>query len=47
MVPLFFNTMGAHSGHILIGSMFLLISLDRLINFQFTKNHYLGFEAAA
>ena len=47
MVPLFLITTGVHGGHVLIGSTFLLIRLDRLINFQFTKHHYLGFEAAA
>ena len=43
----FFMTTGAHGGHVLIGSTFLLVCLYRLINFQFTRHHHLGFEAAA
>ena len=43
----FFVTTGAHGGHVLIGSTFLLVCLYRLINFQFTRHHHLGFEAAA
>lgn len=43
----FFVTTGAHGGHVLIGSMFLLVCLYRLVNFQFTRHHHLGFEAAA
>lgn len=43
----FFVTTGAHGGHVLIGSTFLLVCLYRLVNFQFTKHHHLGFEAAA
>ena len=43
----FFVTTGAHGGHVLIGSMFLLVCLYRLVKFQFTRHHHLGFEAAA
>lgn len=43
----FFVTTGAHGGHVLIGSMFLLVCLFRLVKFQFTMHHHLGFEAAA
>lgn len=43
----FFVTTGAHGGHVLIGSSFLLVCLYRLINHQFTRHHHFGFEAAA
>ena len=43
----FFVTTGAHGGHVLIGSMFLFVCLYRLVNYQFTRHHHLGFEAAA
>ena len=34
----FFVTTGAHEGHVLIGSSFLLVCLYRLINRQFTRH---------
>ena len=43
----FFVTTGAHGGHVLVGSSFLLVCLGRLMNYQFTRQHHLGFEAAA
>ena len=43
----FFVTTGAHGGHVLIGSSFLLVCFFRSINSQFTRHHHLGFEAAA
>ena len=43
----FFVTTGAHGGHVLVGSSFLLVCLGRLIKHQFTRHHHLGFEAAA
>lgn len=43
----FFVTTGAHGGHVLIGSSFLLVCFFRLTNSQFTRHHHLGFEAAA
>ena len=43
----FFVTTGAHGGHVLIGSSFLLVCLMRLIGYQFTRHHHFGFEAAA
>lgn len=42
----FFVTTGAHGGHVLIGSTFLLVCLYRLIKGQFTRRHHLGFDAA-
>lgn len=43
----FFVTTGAHGGHVLIGSSFLLVCLYRLITHHFTRHHHVGFEAAA
>lgn len=43
----FFITTGAHGAHVLIGSIFLLVCLYRLVNYQLTLHHHLGFEAAA
>ena len=43
----FFVTTGAHGGHVLVGSTFLLVCLFRLIRNQFTRHHHFGFEAAA
>ena len=43
----FFITTGAHGGHVLIGSTFLLVCLFRLISHQFTRHHHFGFEAEA
>nr|QUB07012.1 cytochrome c oxidase subunit 3 [Cassidinae sp. N35] len=43
----FFMATGFHGIHVLIGSSFLLVSLNRLINMHFSKIHHFGFEAAA
>jgi heme/copper-type cytochrome/quinol oxidase subunit 3 len=43
----FFMTTGFHGFHVLIGTIFITISLVRLILNHFTKNHHFGFEAAA
>ena len=43
----FFITTGAHGGHVLVGSTFLLVCLIRLISNQFTPHRHFGFEAAA
>ena len=43
----FFLTTGAHGGHVLIGSSFLVFCLYRLAINQFTKHRHFGFEAAA
>lgn len=42
----FFITTGAHGGHVLIGSTFLLVCWYRLIKYQLTLHHHIGFEAA-
>lgn len=43
----FFITTGLHGIHVIIGSIFLLICLTRLLLNHFTSSHHFGFEAAA
>lgn len=43
----FFIATGFHGLHVLIGTTFLLICLNRHINFHFSNCHHFGFEAAA
>nr|AXS66055.1 cytochrome c oxidase subunit 3 [Cucujoidea sp. 42 KM-2017] len=43
----FFMATGFHGIHVLIGTIFLLICLIRLILNHFSLNHHFGFEAAA
>nr|WAB70001.1 cytochrome c oxidase subunit III [Osteocephalus aff. leoniae DO-2022] len=43
----FFVATGFHGLHVIIGSLFLLTCLLRLINFHFTTRHHFGLEAAA
>ena len=43
----FYMATGFHGFHVFIGTVFLTICLNRLINYQFTQQHHFGFEAAA
>lgn len=43
----FFIATGFHGLHVLIGTTFLLICLNRHINYHFSNWHHFGFEAAA
>lgn len=43
----FFVATGFHGAHVLIGSTFLLVCLNRAISHHFSTNHHFGFEAAA
>nr|YP_010000657.1 cytochrome c oxidase subunit III [Chaetops frenatus]QOD96556.1 cytochrome c oxidase subunit III [Chaetops frenatus] len=43
----FFVSTGFHGLHVIIGSLFLLVCLFRLIKYHFTPTHHFGFEAAA
>ena len=43
----FFLATGFHGFHVFVGTIFLLISLCRVINHHLTKEHHFGFEAAA
>lgn len=42
----FFICTGAHGCHVLIGTLFLIVCLFRIIANQFTKHHHNGLEAA-
>jgi cytochrome c oxidase subunit 3 len=44
---IFFLATGFHGFHVLLGTMFLIVTLLRHIQFHFTKQHHFGFEAAA
>lgn len=43
----FFIATGFHGLHVLIGTTFLIICLNRHLNFHFSNTHHFGFEAAA
>lgn len=43
----FFMATGFHGAHVLIGTIFLFVCLLRLQRGHFTKDHHVGFEAAA
>lgn len=42
----FYLTTGLHGFHVLVGSIFLLVCLIRLINGHFTKKNHIGLESA-
>nr|YP_010953291.1 cytochrome c oxidase subunit III [Psilochorema bidens]WMQ76548.1 cytochrome c oxidase subunit III [Psilochorema bidens] len=44
---IFFMATGFHGLHVLIGTIFLLVSFLRLSNNHFSMSHHFGFEAAA
>lgn len=41
----FFLITGFHGLHVIIGTIFIIVRLLRLINLQFSSNHHFGFEA--
>lgn len=43
----FFIITGFHGLHVIIGTLFLIVTLIRLLNLHFSKSHHFGFEAAA
>jgi len=43
----FYLATGFHGLHVIIGTIFIIISTIRQINYHFTKQHHFGFEAAA
>jgi cytochrome c oxidase subunit 3 len=43
----FFMATGFHGFHVIVGTIFLIVCLLRLFLNHFTKQHHLGFEAAA
>jgi len=38
---------GLHGAHVIIGTLFLMVALYRVIKHHFTKQVHLGFESAA
>lgn len=42
----FYLTTGFHGFHVFVGTLFLLVSLFRLLSAQLLKNHHFGYEAA-
>ena len=42
----FYMTTGLHGSHVLIGTIFLLVCLVRLVQHHFTKKHHIGLENA-
>jgi len=43
----FFIATGFHGLHVIVGTLFLLVTLVRHLKFEFRANHHFGFEAAA
>nr|AQU13934.1 cytochrome c oxidase subunit III [Vespa ducalis] len=43
---IFFLTTGFHGIHVIIGTIFLIICMFRMMSYHFSKNHHFGFEAA-
>lgn len=43
----FYMTTGFHGFHVIVGTLFLIVCLFRLIDDHFTREHHLGFESAA
>lgn len=43
---IFFLTTGFHGLHVIIGTIFLIVCLIRIINNHFSRNHHFGYEAA-
>nr|WRY72505.1 cytochrome c oxidase subunit III [Zyginella mandali] len=43
----FFMATGFHGLHVIIGTMFIIVSMMRMIKLHFSKNHHVGFEASA
>jgi cytochrome c oxidase subunit 3 len=42
----FYMITGFHGFHVIIGSIFLIVSLNRIIKLELTRHHHLGFESA-
>jgi heme/copper-type cytochrome/quinol oxidase subunit 3 len=43
----FFMATGFHGFHVIVGTIFLTVSLIRLVKYHLTNLHHFGFEAAA
>jgi cytochrome c oxidase subunit 3 len=44
---IFYLATGFHGFHAIIGTIFLIVCLLRHLNYHFTREHHLGFEAAS
>ena len=42
----FYFSTGFHGIHILVGSIFLIVGLVRIINYHFTSTHHVGYSSA-
>ncbi len=42
----FFLTTGFHGLHVIVGSLFLIVALGRMLKFHYTKEHHVGLESA-
>ena len=42
----FFASTGLHGCHVIVGTIFILVGLGRLINYHLTDGHHVGFESA-
>lgn len=43
----FYMTTGLHGFHVIIGTLFLIVCLVRLVQYHFTRTQHIGFECAA
>nr|YP_011036776.1 cytochrome c oxidase subunit III [Eupelix cuspidata]WRK21445.1 cytochrome c oxidase subunit III [Eupelix cuspidata] len=43
----FFMATGFHGIHVIIGTLFILVSMMRMMKLHFSSNHHMGFEASA
>jgi len=43
----FFIATGFHGLHVIVGTIFLIVTLVRHIKYEFRASHHFGFEAAA
>nr|QZZ18364.1 cytochrome c oxidase subunit III [Yangisunda tiani] len=43
----FFMATGFHGLHVIIGTIFIAVSMKRMMNLHFSVNHHVGFEASA
>lgn len=42
----FFASTGLHGLHVIVGTLFITVGLIRIINYQLTSGHHVGFESA-
>ena len=42
----FYASTGLHGAHVLVGTIFLAIGFVRIVNYHFTSNHHVGYEAS-